>query len=396
MQKTATQENTIFVYDGFGKMVAEYTVSAAQQQAPQTSYLTEDHLGSPRVITDQAGNVVSRHDYMAFGEEISRANYGTDSIRDKFTGYERDTESSLDYAQARYYNSRNGRFTSVDPLTASASIKNPQTFNRYSYGLNSPYKFTDPLGLAPQGVCMDLSCSNQSAEEADYMQRLQNTYDEVKAKELLAKGDSNAFWDFMKEHDSLTAFDKNGNQLSDPREVTVEATVNPPDDGIQIIIWDGVNDFTTSYFGHVSAIIDGVSWSFDSSGFHDQKPDDYISERSQISSGRGYVLDFGSSDINAKFKDAYLKAYDSIVFGKKNSIYDPVNNSCATAFKVAINAIRGDLNKVRAYHGQSPIPINWNIKPASQENFIRSYLRKDYGKGWNIYPKSSKVPPFPN
>lgn len=40
-----------------------------------------------------------------------------------------------------------GRFTSVDPLTASATIRNPQTFNRYSYVLNSPYKFTDPLGL---------------------------------------------------------------------------------------------------------------------------------------------------------------------------------------------------------------------------------------------------------
>jgi len=31
----------------------------------------------------------------------------------------------------------------------SASIRNPQTFNRYSYVLNSPYKFTDPLGLLP-------------------------------------------------------------------------------------------------------------------------------------------------------------------------------------------------------------------------------------------------------
>jgi hypothetical protein len=41
----------------------------------------------------------------------------------------------------------NRRWTSVDPLTASATIRNPQTFNRYAYALNSPYKFTDPLGL---------------------------------------------------------------------------------------------------------------------------------------------------------------------------------------------------------------------------------------------------------
>ncbi|MBX3265738.1 MAG: hypothetical protein KF831_03450 [Acidobacteria bacterium] len=45
-----------------------------------------------------------------------------------------------------YYNAVHVRFTSVDPLTASATIRNPQTFNRYTYVLNSPYKFTDPLG----------------------------------------------------------------------------------------------------------------------------------------------------------------------------------------------------------------------------------------------------------
>jgi RHS repeat-associated protein len=108
------------------------------------------------VATDSAGAVKSRHDYMAFGQEIqvgiggrsTTQKYVDDSIRQQYTGYERDNESGLDYAQARYYSSQHGRFTSVDPLMASASIKNPQTFNRYSYALNSPYKFTDPLGLA--------------------------------------------------------------------------------------------------------------------------------------------------------------------------------------------------------------------------------------------------------
>lgn len=71
----------------------------------------------------------------------------SDEVRKDYTGYEKDEESGLEFAQARYYNPTHGRFTSVDPLTASATIKNPQTFNRYSYGLNSPYKFIDPLGL---------------------------------------------------------------------------------------------------------------------------------------------------------------------------------------------------------------------------------------------------------
>ena len=75
-----------------------------------------------------------------------RAKYvSADEVRKDYTGYEKDEESGLEFAQARYYNTTHGRFTSVDPLTASATIRNPQTFNRYSYALNSPYKFTDPL-----------------------------------------------------------------------------------------------------------------------------------------------------------------------------------------------------------------------------------------------------------
>jgi RHS repeat-associated protein len=115
--------------------------------------LTTDHLSSPRVITDADGKVKSRKDYTAFGETTSTvqrtANLGYESpnVRQGYTGYEKDVESGLEFAQARYYSATHGRFTSVDPLMASASIKNPQTFNRYSYVLNSPYKYTDPLGL---------------------------------------------------------------------------------------------------------------------------------------------------------------------------------------------------------------------------------------------------------
>lgn len=42
-----------------------------------------------------------------------------------------------------------GRFTSVDPLQASANVGNPQTFNRYTYALNTPQTLTDPTGMLP-------------------------------------------------------------------------------------------------------------------------------------------------------------------------------------------------------------------------------------------------------
>jgi RHS repeat-associated protein len=159
VRKTFGNEETIFVYDAFGKMIAEYS-NIIETRPKSVSYLTTDALGSPRIITDQSGKVISRHDYMPFGEEVmagtggrmtTQGYAGNDGVKQQFTGYERDSESGLDYAQARYFSSKHGRFTSVDPLTASANMKNPQTFNRYTYGNNSPYKFTDPLGLAPCG-----------------------------------------------------------------------------------------------------------------------------------------------------------------------------------------------------------------------------------------------------
>lgn len=102
----STSETTIFVYDASGKMVAEYSTNVEPQSTAKVSYLTSDNLGSPRINTDQNGQVTARHDYMPFGEEIYTAQrnqgvgYTTDNIRQKFTAYERDNETDLDFAQA--------------------------------------------------------------------------------------------------------------------------------------------------------------------------------------------------------------------------------------------------------------------------------------------------------
>jgi RHS repeat-associated protein len=68
-------------------------------------------------------------------------------VRQKFTGYERDDETGLDFAEARYYYNNHGRFTAVDPLLASGRSADPQTFNRYAYVMNRPLILTDSTGL---------------------------------------------------------------------------------------------------------------------------------------------------------------------------------------------------------------------------------------------------------
>ena len=65
----------------------------------------------------------------------------------KFTGKERDTESNLDNFGARFDFSSIGRFMSPDPLMASATVRDPQTWNRYAYALNNPLRFIDPDGM---------------------------------------------------------------------------------------------------------------------------------------------------------------------------------------------------------------------------------------------------------
>jgi RHS repeat-associated protein len=157
----STGETTVFVYDASAKLVADCSTQVEPQTSAKVSYLTTDHLGSPRILTDQTGEVISRRDFHPFGEEIgtlavvpdspqprtATLGYQTDSVRQKFTGYERDNETNLDYAQARMYGNSHGRFTSPDPTFLSVNAYNPQSWNRYTYVLNNPYLYTDPLGL---------------------------------------------------------------------------------------------------------------------------------------------------------------------------------------------------------------------------------------------------------
>ena len=167
--RTTASGTTVYVYDTFGQLAAEYSTNTATSLC-QTCYLHRDHLGSVRLITDASGATVGRHDYLPFGEEIlSGLPAGTtgrgdptwnasDNINRKFTGQERDAESGLDFFQSRYYGSALGRFTSPDPYNAGADPTNPQSWNAYAYVLNNPLSNIDPSGycsIGPDGIAHD-------------------------------------------------------------------------------------------------------------------------------------------------------------------------------------------------------------------------------------------------
>ena len=164
--------------------MAEY--STLLSPTPQVAYLTNDHLGSPRINTNENGAVISRHDYRPYGEEVTERTHGeyaADTIRKQFTGYEKDEETDLDFAQARYFSSGFGRFSSPDPLAASANPIRPQSWNRYSYSYNNPLRFTDPSGMVA-GDFYDLDGKKIGTDGIDKNKEIYIALDKDEAKKI--------------------------------------------------------------------------------------------------------------------------------------------------------------------------------------------------------------------
>ena len=149
---------TTYVYNVLGQLVAEFGGTAPDR--PGTRYLTPDPLGSTRVVTGEDQSILSRHDYLPFGEEIGAALGNRDQASgvtgytasradgpaQKFTGKERDNETGLDYFQARYFSGAGGRFTSADASLVDQFAADPGSWNLYTYTRNNPLRFIDPTG----------------------------------------------------------------------------------------------------------------------------------------------------------------------------------------------------------------------------------------------------------
>lgn len=111
-----------------------YTINTG----PQVYYYLQDSVGT-RVITDSSGNVVEQQGTYPYGESWYSA-----SSEWVFTSYQRDSESANDYAMAREYVNRLGRFASLDPL--AGDTVNPQSLNQYPYVTDDPINWIDPGG----------------------------------------------------------------------------------------------------------------------------------------------------------------------------------------------------------------------------------------------------------
>ena len=125
----------------------------AVQQQSSVYWMHEDPVTKSKRVTNSLGAVVSTIELDPWGADTPRSNNVAFQPK-KFTSYDRDGNGS-DEAMFRRYNRYHSRFDQPDPYGGSASLTNPQSFNRYAYTQNDPVNLVDPTGLKPQ-VCFDI------------------------------------------------------------------------------------------------------------------------------------------------------------------------------------------------------------------------------------------------
>jgi RHS repeat-associated protein len=124
-------------------------VLPAVSHASTITYYHNDLLGSPVAATDASGHVIWRESYRPYGERLTNDPAST-SNDVWYTSRRQDVDTGLVYMGARYYDPVVGRFVSKDPV--GFDEKNVQSFNRYAYANNNPYRYVDPNGKEPGSI----------------------------------------------------------------------------------------------------------------------------------------------------------------------------------------------------------------------------------------------------
>lgn len=135
-------------------------------------YHLPDHLGSICATLSGDGSMLSREEYLPYGE-TAFGSYARKRYR--FTGRQRDEESGLSYHHARYYAPWLGRWTSTDPV---GTVDGPSL---YVYGRADPMTWVDLTGTQAkpkqlhlvEGVSQDVRAT---ASGRGYGQQLRNKF----------------------------------------------------------------------------------------------------------------------------------------------------------------------------------------------------------------------------
>ncbi len=127
------------------------SVTSLNNATRQVRYYQKDRLGSTIAVTNEAGAVIERNHYDAWGKRRNADGTDADTLRSLdhrygFTEHEHIDAVGLVNMNGRVYDPILARFMSADPTIPDAG--DGQNLNRFTYVLNSPLNYSDPSGFA--------------------------------------------------------------------------------------------------------------------------------------------------------------------------------------------------------------------------------------------------------
>jgi RHS repeat-associated protein len=155
------ERESLHISDGTGRICIIETKTidgdVISTPTPIWRYQLSNHLGSATTEVTQEGDIISYEEYHPYGTSAYRAtDSGIDvsAKRYRYTGMERDEETSLEYHSARYYAPWLGRWTAADPIGIADGT------NVYAYTKANPVSLNDLAGT---------NATPLTGEEVDYL-----------------------------------------------------------------------------------------------------------------------------------------------------------------------------------------------------------------------------------
>ena len=145
---TGTSTKHIYYFNSGESLIA---VVVRENNVNTFNYIYADHLGSILAVSNSSGFITSEQNFDAWGRKRNPTNWTYSSVPVPptwlyrgFTGHEHFPNLGLINMNGRMYDPVVGRMLSVDNHIQMPDFT--QNYNRYSYALNNPLKYTDPDG----------------------------------------------------------------------------------------------------------------------------------------------------------------------------------------------------------------------------------------------------------
>ena len=134
--------------DADGKVLREYIYLGQQaiamviteEKTKAQYFIHNDHLGTPKLLTNTSGTVVWQQHTTPFGEITETLATGIENLK-SFPGQYRDSDTGYSYNYYRDYDASLGRYVQSDPIGLNGGL------NTYAYVGGNPVMLFDPYGL---------------------------------------------------------------------------------------------------------------------------------------------------------------------------------------------------------------------------------------------------------